>query len=200
MRGAVQRVKNASSKVIESAKSAVHQAAETLREHGPSTEQLRDAKDRSLEVVKSAGDMAKELVQEIVESKPFKDAAKGAIVGAVVAVPVPLVGPLFGGTVGALAALYFGQRAGGDSATVLVPAEGSEPYKLLRELEDLRRRKVLSRDQFEEQVRKVLDTWHAAQAAPLEPNHQEASRSQKTSRRAPRATVQKPTRKASLKK
>lgn len=151
-----------------SAKSAVDTAGEyavskadavktVLEEHAPTTEQLRSAAERAKDAVQGLGVQALELGRDVWESKAGKDAAKGALVGGVVAVPIPVVGPMFGALVGAVVAVYFGQKGAAPDDTVHVPAEGSEMYRRLRELDDLRRRKIISRADFETQVRAILD-------------------------------------------
>jgi hypothetical protein len=144
---------------IDSAKVRSGKALSAIKQHVP-TERLRGFKQGALDVGSSAAGMVKELLEEIVESKAFRDGAKGAMVGAVAAVPLPVIGPLFGGVFGAAVAMYFGQKSSGSSSEVVeVPAKGSETYVLLRELDDLRKRKILTRKQFEEAVRQVLDAW-----------------------------------------
>jgi hypothetical protein len=152
------KLRGAGSTILQSAKDAAGRTTAIVREHSPSPGQFDQAKSHAGEVLKSAGKSVCDLGQEIVQSKPFRDGAKGAVVGATVTLPLPLVGPLFGAAVGAVVAVYFGQQGRSGSDEVLLPAEGSESYVRLRELDDLRRRKILSKEQFEQEVKAVLDS------------------------------------------
>ncbi|MBC5768680.1 hypothetical protein [Ramlibacter albus] len=134
-------------------------------QHAPSPEELQAVKSRTLELAKNAGERLRELGSELADSKIGKDAAKGALVGGVIAVPVPLIGPIFGAAVGAIAGIYLGQLGGSESARLPMPAEGSDMYKRLLELEALREQKIISREQFESQVQRILDECSQAAMA-----------------------------------
>jgi hypothetical protein len=157
MKGAIEKLRAATDSARQSVKGGAEKSLAFVKQHSPTSDQLRAAKERTTDAAKSVGEGIKDLAAEVMESKPFRDGAKGALVGATIAVPLPLVGPLFGGVLGAAVAVYFGQRAGaGGSQEVEVPAEGSPVYTRLREFDDLRRRGILTRKQFEEQVHAVL--------------------------------------------
>ena len=168
MKRALGKVRQFAASASKSVRDAAAKTTDAVKRHAPSAEQWNEAKELVVDTAKTAAGHVQDLVNEIVESKPFRDGAKGALVGATVAVPLPLVGPLFGGAVGAVIAVYFGQQGKNGSDKVLVPAEGSELYIRLLELDDLRKRKTLTREQFEEQVREVLRSCSSTQ--PKQPN------------------------------
>lgn len=161
-RSAMNEVRERSTSVFGDAKGRTFELIERYR---PSDETLDGLKKAAVKGAKELTVAVAALAKELVESKPFKDAAKGAGAGAVIAVPVPLVGPMLGALIGAGVGVYIGHRWDGDSTN----QNGSSPTVIevlatpiqdlgesLRSLNALRAEGLLTDAEFEALKQKLL--------------------------------------------
>lgn len=137
-----------------SVKGDVTDAVVKVAEH-PKTKAAADwAKDAASDATTEAISQ----VREVSKSLVAKHAATGAAIGAVVAVPVPIVGPIFGAIVGGGIGAVVGVKRALQSA----PASPNEPsvpfdfHKEMTELDDLRKKGILTQKEFDQRKRMLL--------------------------------------------
>lgn len=112
--------------------------------------------------VSIAADEAVELGKRAAHSELAKDAATGAGIGAVAAIPIPIIGPAIGAVVGAGAGVFlnFRKNASPKSDSSNKDAAGIAPNmdldKRLTELDNLLKKGILSRKEFDAEKKKAL--------------------------------------------
>ena len=116
--------------------------------------------EKSVNAGKAVVDKSTELIRDAAKSTLAKDVAAGAAVGAAVAIPVPVIGPVAGSVTGAGLGAYKNMTGKGtpNHQPEHVKQEANKDiYSDILKLGDLKEKGLITKEEFEEQKRKLLD-------------------------------------------
>ena len=150
---------------------ATTQASRLIHKCTPDAQGMAQAKAWVKEAASGTAAQAARLSREALASDFARDAAKGAAIGAGVSVPVPLVGPavgaIFGAGIGAFANLTRSKPPVQQALAAIAPPREAmtvidmvtppnDLYARLLELDDLRKKGILTQQEFDAQKTRVL--------------------------------------------
>ncbi|MGB3293086.1 MAG: hypothetical protein WBB01_08875 [Phormidesmis sp.] len=145
--------------LAEKAKESISAAADLVGDFAE-REDVRAATEGLKKTAISASSEAARFCKEAAQSDLAKDAGAGAAVGAVMAVPVPIVGPVIGATAGATLGIYKNLTRNEQPSVAFTADQNKQVdlYSEMLKIEDLRKRGIISDDEFSSMKRNLLSS------------------------------------------
>ena len=156
------------SELVSSAKNAAEIVSKNISsaiEHEDSQAAIAWVKKTAVKTANEASTIGKEAAQ----SDMAKDAAAGAAVGAAIAIPIPLIGPIGGAVVGGAIGVYKNitksktvtLESADSKLNLFQPDEKTmdthDVYDQLIKFDDLRKKGIITDEEFEQKKKRLLD-------------------------------------------